>query len=152
MLTNYDYAIDYTSDADGAAETWGTEAGHGIISAAQMLSWVEANCGEACPGDPSEKTPTKIDAAPLSTRTLMARWGRRGVSEDNEITQFEATILSKAVRVIHILPNILVPVLSHSGPFTSIQAAPCPPKPFPTLDEPTLGTRSQGHLKQLRHL
>lgn len=74
MLTNYDYTIDYTSDAGGAAETWGTEAGHGIISAAQMLAWVEENCGEACPGDPGgEKTLTKIDAALLSTRTLMAR-------------------------------------------------------------------------------
>lgn len=48
MLTNYDYTIDYTSDAGGAAETWGTEAGHGIISASQMLIWVEKNCKEAC--------------------------------------------------------------------------------------------------------
>ncbi|CAM9901846.1 unnamed protein product, partial [Ectocarpus sp. 12 AP-2014] len=33
MLTNYEFTIDYTNDADGAAETWGNEAGHGIISA-----------------------------------------------------------------------------------------------------------------------
>lgn len=55
MLTNYeytiDYTIDYTNDADGAAETWGIEAGYGIISAAQMLAWVETNCGAACPGE-----------------------------------------------------------------------------------------------------
>eukprot|EP00752_Nemacystus_decipiens_P009696 g8660.t1 len=63
MLTNYDYTIDYTSDADGAAETWGVEAGHGIISASQMLAWVEANCGDACPGaavstlEPAAPTP-----------------------------------------------------------------------------------------------
>lgn len=54
MLTNYDYTIDYTNDADGAAETWGTEAGYGIISASQMLAWVEANCGVACPGETGE--------------------------------------------------------------------------------------------------
>lgn len=48
MLTNYDYTIDYTSDSGGAAETWGPEAGYGIISASQMLRWVEANCREAC--------------------------------------------------------------------------------------------------------
>lgn len=54
MLTNYDYTLDYTNDAGGAAETWGAEAGHGIISAAKMLSWVEANCGEACPGKESQ--------------------------------------------------------------------------------------------------
>eukprot|EP00752_Nemacystus_decipiens_P009695 g8659.t1 len=63
MLTNYDYTIDYTSDADGAAETWGVEAGHGIISASQMLAWVKANCGDACPGaavstlEPAAPTP-----------------------------------------------------------------------------------------------
>lgn len=50
MLTNYDYTTDYTNDAGGAAETWGTEAGHGVISAGQMLAWVEANCGAACSG------------------------------------------------------------------------------------------------------
>eukprot|EP00903_Cladosiphon_okamuranus_P010302 g9750.t1 len=62
MLTNYDYTIDLTSDAGGAAETWGRDGGHGIISASQMLAWVAANCVEACPGasssdwseDPSE--------------------------------------------------------------------------------------------------
>ncbi|CAN0433161.1 unnamed protein product, partial [Pylaiella littoralis] len=47
MLTNYDYTIDYTSD--GTAETWGAEAGYGIISARKMLAWVEANCN-ACSG------------------------------------------------------------------------------------------------------
>ena len=51
MLTNYDYTIDYTNDADGTAETWGIEAGYGIISASQMLAWVETNCGAACPGE-----------------------------------------------------------------------------------------------------
>lgn len=51
MLSNYDYTIDLTSDADGAAETWGAEGGFGIISAGQMLAWVAANCGEACPGE-----------------------------------------------------------------------------------------------------
>lgn len=51
MLTNYDYTIDYINDAGGAAETWGTEAGHGIMSARKMLGWVKANCQEACPGE-----------------------------------------------------------------------------------------------------
>ena len=51
MLTNYDYTIDVTSDAGGEAETWGTEAGYGIISAAQMLGWITANCQESCPGE-----------------------------------------------------------------------------------------------------
>lgn len=51
MLSNYDYAIDYTSDADGAAETFGGEAGYGIISASKMLAWVEENCATACPGE-----------------------------------------------------------------------------------------------------
>ncbi len=55
MLTNYEYTIDYTNDAGGAPETWGTEAGHGIISASQMLAWVEANCNESCPGEPAAK-------------------------------------------------------------------------------------------------
>ena len=50
MLTNYDYTIDVTSDADGAVETWGTKAGHGIISD-QVLYWVKKNCQEACPGE-----------------------------------------------------------------------------------------------------
>lgn len=48
MLTNYDYTIDYTSDAGGAPETWGIEAGHGVVSASQMLGWVQDNCREAC--------------------------------------------------------------------------------------------------------
>ena len=51
MLTNYDYTIDYTSDAGGLPESWGAEAGHGIISASQMLRWVELNCSESCPGE-----------------------------------------------------------------------------------------------------
>ena len=51
MLTNYDYTIDVTSDAGGEAETWGTEAGYGIISAAQMLGWIALNCQESCPGE-----------------------------------------------------------------------------------------------------
>lgn len=51
MLTDYDYTIDYTNDAGGDLEAWGAEAGHGIISASQMLAWVEANCAESCPGD-----------------------------------------------------------------------------------------------------
>lgn len=51
MLTNYEYTIDVTSDADGAAETFGTEAGYGIISAEQMLGWIASNCQEACPGE-----------------------------------------------------------------------------------------------------
>ncbi len=55
MLTNYEYTIDYTNDADGAPETWGVEAGHGIISAGKMLAWVEANCYESCPGEPHTK-------------------------------------------------------------------------------------------------
>lgn len=55
MLTNYEYTIDATHDGGGAAETWGTEAGHGIISARQMLAWVEANCYESCPGEQAAK-------------------------------------------------------------------------------------------------
>lgn len=50
MLTDYDYTIDYTNDAGGRRETWGNEAGHGIVSARQMLAWVKANCYESCPG------------------------------------------------------------------------------------------------------
>lgn len=50
ILTDYDYIIDYTSDAGGAPEAFGGEAGYGIISAKKMLAWVEANCVEACPG------------------------------------------------------------------------------------------------------
>ncbi|CAM9640288.1 unnamed protein product [Scytosiphon promiscuus] len=66
MLTNYDYTIDYTNDADGAVETWGNEAGHGIISAAQMLAWVEANCAAACTGVSSTSTSTPT-TAPVDT-------------------------------------------------------------------------------------
>ena len=51
MLTNYDYTIDVTSDAGGDAETWGSEAGYGIISAEQMLGWIALNCQESCPGE-----------------------------------------------------------------------------------------------------
>lgn len=50
MLTDHEYSIDYTGDADGAAETFGQEAGHGIISASKMLAWVARNCAVACPG------------------------------------------------------------------------------------------------------
>lgn len=50
MLTNYDYTIDVTSDADGAEETFGVEAGFGIISAEKMLNWVASNCPLSCPG------------------------------------------------------------------------------------------------------
>eukprot|EP00904_Undaria_pinnatifida_P008988 jgi/Undpi1/5219/HiC_scaffold_2.g00501.m1 len=58
MLTDYDYTIDVTSDAAGAADTYGVEAGYGIISAQQMCLWVAQNCPQACPntigahGDP----------------------------------------------------------------------------------------------------
>lgn len=61
MLTNYDYTFDYTSDGDGAAETWGAEAGYGIISASKMLAWVEANC-DACSGEErAQYTPSSLD-------------------------------------------------------------------------------------------
>ena len=50
ILTNYDYIMDVTSDAGGAPETFGVEAGFGVISADQMLAWVAANCQESCPG------------------------------------------------------------------------------------------------------
>ena len=50
ILTDYDYIIDATSDAGGAPETFGLEAGFGIISADQMLGWVAINCQESCPG------------------------------------------------------------------------------------------------------
>lgn len=49
MLTDYEYTIDYPNDGD--PETWGPEAGHGIISAAQMLAWVKDNCADSCPGE-----------------------------------------------------------------------------------------------------
>ncbi len=71
MLTNYDYTIDYTNDADGAAETWGIEAGYGIISATQMLAWVEANCGAACPGERIER---------VSCTTVVAQSGSLQIS------------------------------------------------------------------------
>lgn len=48
MLMNYDYIIDCTSVAGGTAETWGMEAGHGVVSASQMLGWVQDSCREAC--------------------------------------------------------------------------------------------------------
>lgn len=51
MLTNYDYTIDATADAGGAPETFGPEAGYGIISAQQMCRWVEENCPASCPGE-----------------------------------------------------------------------------------------------------
>ena len=50
ILTDYDYTIDVTSDAGGAPETFGEDAGFGIISADQMLAWVAANCQESCAG------------------------------------------------------------------------------------------------------
>ena len=53
MLTDYDYTIDATSDAGGAPETFGPEAGNGIISAQQMCRWVADNCAQACPGESS---------------------------------------------------------------------------------------------------
>ena len=53
MLTDYDYTIDATSDAAGAPETFGPEAGNGIISAQQMCRWVADNCAQACPGETS---------------------------------------------------------------------------------------------------
>lgn len=56
MLTDYDYTIDYTNDAGGAPKTWGGEAGHGVVSARQMLAWVKANCYESCPGAESVDT------------------------------------------------------------------------------------------------
>ena len=51
MLTDFEYTIDATSDAGGAAETFGPEAGNGIISALQMCRWVADNCAEACPSE-----------------------------------------------------------------------------------------------------
>lgn len=51
MLTSYSYTIDYTGDAGGAAETFGGEAGYGIISGAKLLSWVQANCPSSCSGE-----------------------------------------------------------------------------------------------------
>ncbi|CAM9541047.1 unnamed protein product [Ascophyllum nodosum] len=57
MLTNYDYTIDVTSDAGEEPETWGAEAGYGIISAEQMLGWVAKNCQESCPGEITLETP-----------------------------------------------------------------------------------------------
>lgn len=54
MMTNYTYTIDVISDADGEEETWGTEAGFGIISADQILGWIAANCRESCPGKPGQ--------------------------------------------------------------------------------------------------
>lgn len=51
MLTDYDYTIDVTSDAAGAAETYGVEAGYGIISAQKMCLWVAQNCPQACPSE-----------------------------------------------------------------------------------------------------
>ncbi|CAM9844326.1 unnamed protein product [Ascophyllum nodosum] len=57
ILTNYDYTIDVTSDAGGEAETWGTEAGYGIISAEQILGWIALNCRESCPGNVTSPTP-----------------------------------------------------------------------------------------------
>lgn len=51
MLTDYQHTIDATSDAGGAAETLGPEAGNGIISALQMWRWVADNFAATCPGE-----------------------------------------------------------------------------------------------------
>ena len=51
MLTDYQYTTDVTSDAGGKIETWGAEAGYGIISANQMLGWIAKNCQESCSGE-----------------------------------------------------------------------------------------------------
>ena len=51
MLTDYQYTIDVTSDAGGEIETWGAEAGYGIISANRMLAWIAKNCQESCSGE-----------------------------------------------------------------------------------------------------
>ncbi|CAM9303784.1 unnamed protein product [Choristocarpus tenellus] len=51
MLTNYDYTIDYVSDAERAERKFGVDAGYGIISALKMTKWVEENCPQTCPGE-----------------------------------------------------------------------------------------------------
>lgn len=48
MLTDYEYTNDVTSDAGGAPETFGPEAGYGIISPLLMCQWVIYNCHESC--------------------------------------------------------------------------------------------------------
>lgn len=53
ILSNYTYTIDYISDANGKPETFGPEAGYGIISGSEILSWVRQNCAVSCPGDVS---------------------------------------------------------------------------------------------------
>lgn len=51
MLTDYEFTIDATSDAGGELETFGSDAGFGIISAQQMCLWVAQNCKDTCPGE-----------------------------------------------------------------------------------------------------
>ncbi|CAM9850942.1 unnamed protein product [Ascophyllum nodosum] len=67
MLTDYDYTIDVTSDAGGAPETFGVDAGFGIISAEQMLAWVATNCQESCPGLSSPPITVPPTTAPPAT-------------------------------------------------------------------------------------
>lgn len=49
ILTNYEFTIDVISNANDAVETFGTEAGFGIISPKKALAWVAANCPSSCP-------------------------------------------------------------------------------------------------------
>lgn len=61
MLTDYTYTIDVISHADDEKETWGTEAGYGIISADKILGWIASNCQESCPGDPGQDLKAKYE-------------------------------------------------------------------------------------------
>lgn len=51
ILTDYAYTSDATSDAGGATETFGAEAGYGIIAAKKISLWVAKNCPATCPSE-----------------------------------------------------------------------------------------------------
>lgn len=76
MLRNYEYTIDATSDAGGHPETFGYEAGNGIISAKKMLAWVAANCHETC----------HVGENLIRAKTNKKKW-RRQVSEWSKISK-----------------------------------------------------------------
>lgn len=71
ILTDYDYINDYIGDAGGLPETFGAEAGYGIISASKALAWVERNCPLACPGEFSRRG-----------RQITLRQRRMGIGND----------------------------------------------------------------------
>ena len=118
MLTDYDYTIDATSDAGGAPETFGPEAGNGIISAQQMCRWVADNCAQACPGESSTMMRiTRIVWQKILQGQSRPRLMTSGLESCNAIFIFDA-IMSLRSGVIPLAPGRLPLVFSGKlGPF-----------------------------------